>query len=401
MSTKVKVNLNTEELVGILDHLVSNNRHLQSGGKRPIAMAVEGDAGIGKTSVIVQYAQDKGLDCVKLNLSQIEEIGDLVGFPVKEYEVINLKNEEGNQVKWVPESAIELYAKEGYNPSGEKRMKHAPPDWIQGKTEGGILILDDYTRADQRFLQACMELIDRQEYISWKLPKDWHIILTTNPDDGSYLVNSIDDAQKTRFFTVDLKYDVKCWAKWAENAGIDGRCINFLLLHPELIDGADKKINARSVTTFFNGISSLPNFEDHLPLIALMGEGSVGPEFSKLFTLFINNNLDKLVPPHEILFGKGWKSVKEKILDCTGEGAKYRADIGSLLVTRVINYALHYAKDNPISNDAVERILEIYKDDDVFTTDLKYYVMKAIANGNKVKFQKLFLKPEIAHIILK
>jgi len=26
-------------------------------------------------------------------------------------------------------------------------------------------------------MQACMDLIYTQEYYSWKLPKDWHIVL--------------------------------------------------------------------------------------------------------------------------------------------------------------------------------------------------------------------------------
>ena len=82
--------------------------------------------------------------------------------------------------------------------------------------------LQDNTLADSRFLQACMDLIDRQEYISWKLPKDWHIILSTNPDDGKYLVNAIDDAQKTRFISLEMKWDAEVWAKWAESKGIDG-----------------------------------------------------------------------------------------------------------------------------------------------------------------------------------
>ncbi|MBK7819401.1 MAG: hypothetical protein IPJ60_19070 [Sphingobacteriaceae bacterium] len=109
------------------------------------------------------------------------------------------------------------------------------------------MILDDLNRADIRFIQAVMELVDRQEYISWKLPKDWHIILTANQDDGNYLVQSIDVAQRTRFISVNLKSDVEVWAKWAETQGIDGRCINFLLMHPELITVGT---NPRSITTF-------------------------------------------------------------------------------------------------------------------------------------------------------
>ncbi len=56
-----------------------------------------------------------------------------------------------------------------------------------------------------------MELVDRQEYISWKLPKDWHIILTANPDDGEYMVNAIDTAQRTRFVSIVMKWNHECW----------------------------------------------------------------------------------------------------------------------------------------------------------------------------------------------
>jgi hypothetical protein len=201
------------------------------------------------------------------------------------------QNEEEKCV-WIDEHAVDEYTKLGYKFTGKNRMSYCPPEWISGKTKGGILLLDDWNRADMRFIQAVMELIDRQEYISWKLPKDWHIILTSNPDTDDYIVNSIDSAQKTRFISVNLKYDVSCWAEWAEQNQLDNRCINFMLLHPELIN---KNVNPRSTSMFFNSISSLESFDKSLPLIQMIGEGSVGVEFASMFTMFINNKLDK--PP--------------------------------------------------------------------------------------------------------
>jgi hypothetical protein len=94
-----------------------------------------------------------------------------------------------------------------------------------------------------------------------------------------------------------LKFDIDCWGKWAEENDIDGRCINFLLMHPELVT---TDVNSRSVSMFFNSISSVKSFDDSLPLIQMIGEGSVGPEFSSLFTMFINNKLDKMISPENI-----------------------------------------------------------------------------------------------------
>ncbi len=290
---------------------------------------------------------------------------------------------------WVDENAVEQYTKRGYNFTGKKRMSYCAPEWIANKQNGGILLLDDYTRADQRFLQACMELIDRQEYISWKLPKDWHIILSTNPDDGNYLVNSVDTAQKTRFVSIHMKWDEKAWAKWAETKKIDTRCINFILMNPEVVTAS---VNPRAITTFFNCISSFKSFEDSLPMIQMIGEGSVGPEVATLFTTFINNRLDKLITPKEMFLEPDTNLVYQKLLDAVCNGGdmnKYRADIASILTTRLINFVLVYAQDKSIDQNHIERLINLVKHPDIFTDDLKYHIVKKILNGNKQKFQKI------------
>ena len=374
------VQLNVDELKGFIRHMVKNNQHIQSEGKVPVAINIEGDAGLGKTSAILQLGKELGMDVVKLNLSQIEELGDLVGFPVKEFLV---KNQEGKQ-RWITEAQVPAAMKAGYTVA-DKRMSHAAPEWIQGKGEGGFLILDDYTRADHRFMQATMEILDRQEYVSWKLPKNWHVILTTNPDNGDYNVTTLDVAQKTRFISVEMKYDVNVWAKWAEKASIDGRCINFMLMHPELVT---QRVNPRSITTFFNGISSIPKFEDELPLVQMIGEGSVGTDFSSMFTMFINNKLDKMISPEDLLT-KDEAYVKGALLASVGEGDDFRADLSSVIATRVINYALTVAEKGSVPKAMIDRLAKVTTEFDGFTNDLRYYMVKEIVNGNKVKFSAL------------
>ena len=374
------VQLNAEELKGFINHMVKNNQHIQAQGKVPVAVNIEGDAGLGKTSTILQLGKELGMDVVKLNLSQIEELGDLVGFPVKEFLV---RNQEGKQ-RWITEAQVSGALKAGYTVA-DKRMSHAAPEWIQGKGEGGFLILDDYTRADHRFMQATMEILDRQEYVSWKLPKNWHVILTSNPDNGDYNVTSLDVAQKTRFISVEMKYDANVWAKWAESAGIDGRCINFMLMHPELVT---QRVNPRSITTFFNAISSIPKFEEQLPLIQMIGEGSVGADFSSMFTMFINNKLDKIISPEDILT-KDEAYVKGAILSSVGQGDDFRADLSSVIATRVINYALTVADKGGVPQAMIDRLAKLTTEFDGFTNDLRYYMVKEIVNGNKVKFSAL------------
>ena len=391
MSRKDLVSINPNELKDFLNHIISNNRHLQENGKGPVAVEVIGESGIGKTSSIVQLAEELDLNFVKLNLAQIEEIGDLVGFPIRQFEVT-----DGATAKYVDESALEDVRTEGYKTTGKNRMSYCPPEWIANKANGGILLLDDWNRADSRFIQAIMELIDRQQYISWTLPKDWHIILTANPDNGDYLVNSIDNAQKTRFISVNLKFDMECWGKWAENSDIDGRCINFMLMNPELIN---KEVNSRSAVMFFNSISSIKSFEDSLPLIQMVGEGSVGSEFSSMFTMFINNKLDKIISPQNIM-DQDEKYVLGTLKSIIGDDDKYRADIASTISTRLVNYLERYATDNKVEKITIERIKALVKSD-IFTKDIMFNMVKGIYNANTKKYQMMLMDKELSQLILK
>lgn len=405
-----QVKLNVKELKDFLKKIIEGNKQLQAKGLSPTAVNIEGEAGLGKTSAVGQLSKELGLDYVKLNLAQIEELGDLVGFPIKQFEMaINKGTEtEPQWVKeWVDEPMVESHKERGYQATNKSRMGYCPPEWIAGKSEGGILLLDDYSRADVRFQQACMELIQHQEYISWKLPKNWHIMLSTNPDNGDYNVQSEDEAQKTRRINIVVKFDVDCWAEWAENSGIDGRCINFMLMNPELISDVtanDKKeqktkVNSRSASMFFNAISTFPDFTKDLPMIQMIGEGSVGEEMSTLFTQFINNNLDKLVDPKTMVLDTDGDTVLQKIRACVGEGDSYRADIASVLATRISNFSLKYAKENPVSPAMQDRLVTLLTEQNLFTDDLRYNMSSQIINGNKMKFQKLMMNKDVIAMV--
>ncbi len=496
--------LNIDELKGFVKHMVSNNRFLQKTGKMPVAINIVGESGIGKTTSLLQVGAELELDVVKINLAQIEELSELTGYPVRQFQLcanpnaqpaavvqesqpttrkikikeivkkmvnqevtvmeeqevddfiisyvkkqvleggkfitkdievktpgkvmkevpvtkmMDVEIEEEIEIEkevtdspasvsapvqtegciWVDEQAIQEYLKQGYSFTGQKRMSYCAPEWIADKPAGGILLLDDFNRANERFMQAVMELVDRQTYISWKLPKDWHIMLSSNPTGGDYFVQEQDSAQKTRYISVNLKFDAEVWAKWAEGAGIDSRCITFLMMHPELVT---PEINARAITNFFNSISSLEDFgaEDSLSLIQMIGEGSVGTEFATMFTMFINNKLDKMVSPKDILLHESESYIMGALRSTIGRGNDYRADIASVITSRIINYSLHYAENNSITQKEIDRLIRLTTDPDTFTTDLQYHMVKKILNGNKQRFQKMMTNTDVLKMTMK
>jgi len=394
MSKKQSVQLSPKEVTDFLNFIIKNNQELQEQGRKVSSVEVIGEAGLGKTSIVEQVAKENDLCFVKLNLSQIEELGDLVGFPIRQFQMCK-GSEELMDCLWIDEQAIHTYEKEGYTFTGEKRMSYCPPSWIADKGPGGILLLDDWTRGDMRFIQACMELIDKQEYISWSLPKNWHVILTSNPSGGNYLVNEIDAAQKTRFISVEMSFDKNSWAKWAESAGIDGRCINFVLLHPEIVQGDN--VNPRSLVTFFNTISNIKDFNTQLPFIQMIGEGCIGSDVTSMFVMFINNRLDKLVSP-EVIAHSDWNVVKSEVIPIVGNGPTYRADLASVLAHRYINYMTEYAKKNPISEKQIDRLEQIVKEF-LFGVDLNFLIVKELFHTGS-KFKGIGLRSQLAKLVI-
>ena len=378
--------INVKELKTVLNHVIENNKLLQTENHTPVAINVVGPAGLGKTSTIKQVGVEAGFkpeNIQLLNLSSLEEIGDLIGIPVVEYKMIRKvqqDNQTVTQSKWVSETALGSYEKANWLTTTESRMSYSVPEWIAGKTGPGLLILDDYTRASQRFTQAVMQLILEQSYGTWKLPQGWTIMLSSNPDDGMYNVTDQDAAQRSRYLNVELGWDAEVWAEWAEKHNVDGRCINFILMNPEIVKDETPEVNARSITLFFNSIRSIPKFETQLELIQLLGEGSLGPEITATFTAFIHNKLDKLITTQEILdVNTKFEDVEKTIKKIVKSGSKYRADIAFVLTTRLLNYIQFSMKNDDITDDVIKRLEDLIVSE-VLGSDLKFVMGRKLTN---------------------
>lgn len=408
MAKMTQSNLNVKELKDVLHHIIATNKMLQAKGKTPVAINVVGPAGLGKTSTIKQVGIESGFKPENihiLNLSSLEEIGDLIGIPVLEYQVVKTFEKEGEEPirkgAWIKEAALPTYEKEGWSVTSNSRMSYAVPEWIAGKSGPGILILDDYTRASQRFTQAVMELILTQSYGTWELPAGWTIVLSSNPDDGLYNVTDQDPAQRSRYMNVQLGWNAEVWAEWAEKNDVDGRCINFVLMNPEIIKDDVPEINARSITLFFDAISSIPNFESNLPLIQLLGEGSLGVELTAMFSAFINHNMDKIITIEEVLdVTKDFKDIEKTIRDIVKDSTEYRADIAFVLTTRLINHIQFNMTNDDVTDSIIKRLEELILSN-VLGNDLRFVIGRKMTSfSDKPNLNKLVDSDEVTDMLL-
>ena len=415
-----RAELDVAEVKDFMRHIIKNNRLLQAKGKIPLSVEICGPAGLGKTSIANQLGEELGLDVVCLSLTQLGELGDLVGYPLRQFEMSKTKEKRTIKdtdptmpartiivplkeplIEWVDEVALDQYKAEGFTLTGKNRTIDCPPQWIAGKTKGILLVLDDYTRASQLFIQATMELISRQEYVSWKLPPDSHIILTTNPSDGEYTVNELDVAQRTRFIGVNLKWNAERWAEWAERMDVDSRAINFVLQSPEIVE---KEVNPRSLTMFFDAISSIPDFNEKnaLGLVQMIGEGCVGVTTSTMFTAFINNRMDKMISPKAMFETQDLDEVITKLKSSIHpKGENYRSDIASILSMRLLNYSLMLGEKKKVTDFIIKRLIALITNEQIFTNDIAYVVAKKLIAGDKTSFQSILVDRNVQTMVTK
>lgn len=397
------------EFKEIFKYLIHNNFRLIDKGVAPISIGMCGAAGIGKSSVMEEVAKELGMTYVRVGLSELEEVGDLCGMPLKEFEV-TFKDCPGCP-KWVSADILNNINKE-FDFTGASRMSYATPAWLpREENPHGILInVDDFTRANTLFQQALMELIRTGKYMTWDLPSKAIIALTSNPDDGSYTVTPLDPAQQSRYIDFSIRFDVNDYAQWAERNEIDGRAINFALSYANEIFDNERQlatINPRSYTMFANAISGLSDWEsaNNLALILNIAKGCFhDPDniVGNLFTTFIANKLDRLIAPKDLLLGD-WKKVEPEIRIAVYDSKdKYRPAVAAILQTRLLNYTDYYlSQKGSDMQKVIDRLLEIAHAEKVlFDEDIIFNIIKTIGLKYPTKMQPHYYNPEIRARIL-
>ena len=89
------------------------------------------------------------------------------------------------------------------------------------------------------------------------------------------------------------------------------------------------------------------------------------------------------------------------LTSATGSGDSFRADIASVMATRLVNYSLVFADKNSVPDTMIKRLVKLTTDCDAFTNDLRYYMVKEVVNGNKVKFAAMMRDNAVVKMAVK
>lgn len=301
---------NSKEIEEFLNHVFESNFNISENYRNPTPICIWGTHGLGKTEIVKDYAIKRNWKFNYIAPAQFEEMGDLHGMP----------------------STVE-------DSNGNKKTIYNPPDWVPNEEGPGILLIDDINRADDRILRGCMQLLQNFELSSWKLPNKWQIVATANPEGSDYSVTPMDDAMLTRMIHLTLIYNHKVWAEWAYSTGIDNRGISFVLTYPELIN--THRTTSRSLTQFFDLIKDIKSLKDNIELVYSLALSTLDEITASSFVNFVNDDLQMLIEPEDILNSNNFNSVKNDmlLLSKDSDGEK-RTDRISTVINRLYIYLI-------------------------------------------------------------
>jgi len=158
---------------------------------------LEGESGVGKTSIVEQYAHERGMDCIIMGVASLDHI-EFYGRTV----------------------STDIVA--GFNDENFTVFKKSIPSWVSRivqndqKHKQTLLFIDELNRAEPQNLQSLMNLILKREFgsDSLRLPDSLFIVAAGNPiEDGNYLVESLDKAMLSRMAIIKVKTSLEVWKK--------------------------------------------------------------------------------------------------------------------------------------------------------------------------------------------
>jgi len=169
---------------------------------------IHGSPGCGKSSVVRQVCQDRGIDFIDVRLTQIEPC-DIKGLPVPD--------RERKSMEW-----------------------YVNGTWPRDEKGSGIIFLDEITSCDRSIQAAAYELVlDRRLGKLYKVPPGYLIVAAGNNTTDRAIASTMSSALANRFLHVELKEDAEAWLAWARDNGVHPAVVGFIQYKPALLFNMD------------------------------------------------------------------------------------------------------------------------------------------------------------------
>lgn len=269
--------MNVEQMKAVLKEIVS---------KTDLTPCIVGHRGVGKTAGIIQACRDLERRYVSLRLGQME-VGDLVGIPYREGEVMHW-----SRPSWLPRD-------------------DDPPT---------IVHCDELNRAQQEdTLQAIFQFVEPpaegmlRALHTHRLSRRHKVIVSINPPDGTYQVATLDRALIDRMVMLYVETDYQCWAQYARQRELSGDVRGFLAGNSALLarQGAPMDLQVEPSERGWEMVSALRKscrFPGDLEMEVYAG--IVGKEAAIMFLRWLADRKGRPVTAAEVL--NDWAQVADR-----------------------------------------------------------------------------------------
>lgn len=179
------------------------------------ATFIWGPPGIGKSSIVRQVAEARGLEVRDVRLAMCDPT-DLRGIPF-------------------------------YDPKAEQ-ARWAPPEFLPRKGNG-VVFLDELNAAPPAVQAAAYQLVLDRRIGEYELPAGWSILAAGNRQGDMGVVYRMPSPLANRFCHLDLEADYDAWKQWAYGRGIHAGVVGFLGFRRELLHRFDRVQASRAYPT--------------------------------------------------------------------------------------------------------------------------------------------------------
>lgn len=276
--------------------------------KAQIPLFLWGSPGVGKSSIVHQYAKTIDAVMVDVRLSQFDPV-DLRGLP----------SPEGGATRWLAPAVLPFTNNPNF-----------PTD------RPILLFLDELAHASPAVQSAAFQLVLDRRVGEHVLLPNTYIIAASNRSSDRAGINRLSTPLLNRFAHLEIISDFDAWKQWAVNERIHPLVVGFLSQRPALLDRFDDALKSgaqafptpRSWHFLSQLISTLDVATTPTHILSTVAASAVGTAVAAEFVSFIENA--NILPTWEEITTAPQKA---KIPNPDQPDALYA--VSSLLVVRV------------------------------------------------------------------
>ena len=334
---------------------------------------VVGESGIGKTALAKKLAKDNSWTLVTIDGNLLKE-GEIGGLPTVESYVGVDAN--GNKI----DKKTTIYAV-------HNKLREIDEEINVGRSV--LLFIDEINRCEHTVQQELMNLILNREVNGYKLPSNVKILAAMNPSskygsDFDYQVVDMDAAQENRFVWLNMEPDYNQWIKWAIDAGIEPKVIEFISTFPEYlhkINDEDVRATPRSYERVSKTYKIYKEQQDTIPRSIFVNviKGNVGKVIAEEFVSFIESNCSPLISFDDVFSGE---NLREDVIEKIKNESHTRLYISAMNILKTLENRMN-------EDDNLELLVNRFVE---FLGEYPIDLMVGIMKDMKISYNEVYKK---------